>query len=495
MEGACHLPRNTVGSLPQPRVCRPTQVLLTATCFLALLALLLWSRTGGLDLGLWNDEAYSVVKYIDPGPEEIFGSQYVPNNHVLFSLLAWHAAETLGRTERVYRLWSVVPGMFAVVIACVFAWRRLGAATATAFAFLCVVSPVHLDLAPQARGYGLAFLAGAAILAGGVAATERPRRAAGWLLLASGGWLGIATLPVFVLPFVGQILAVTLRRGRRLGAILVLLVVTAGSLWFYRDLLPQILAAREQRFGAPLVLGKALIAPFFDLLVPVSSTAPRRMSTAAAIMGAVFVAFGAWRLVRRNELGLLANVALPVVTTYLALWALHLYVVPRFTSYLLFNLLLLLALGIVQAGQRIAAQVGAAATAFLASMVVGFVLVPFYLLVRESHAIPIEAYKDVAVLIRTLGIERGVTNSLYSVGFDHYLPRFLEYPPPGRLPASICGASERVAFVDYPLRGNGADTGCLARQDVTRYAVPQRAGGREGWMTVWIIEPGDGGQR
>ena len=51
---------------------------------LAAFGLFIWSRFWGLDLSLWNDEVYTVVNYVDPGPVGIFFGSYVPNDHALF---------------------------------------------------------------------------------------------------------------------------------------------------------------------------------------------------------------------------------------------------------------------------------------------------------------------------------------------------------------------------------------------------------------------------
>ena len=66
-------------------------------------AVLCWSRLVGLERSLWWDETYAVVTAIELGPAGIWLGGYEPNNHV--------AAAVLGPTERVYRLWSVLPAL------------------------------------------------------------------------------------------------------------------------------------------------------------------------------------------------------------------------------------------------------------------------------------------------------------------------------------------------------------------------------------------------
>ncbi|MDG2305285.1 MAG: hypothetical protein P8R42_11645 [Candidatus Binatia bacterium] len=164
------------------------------------LGLLFYTRLAGLGQSFWHDEVWSVLKFIDPGPAVIF-SEYIPNNHMLFSLLAWGTTRFLPGGEVTYRLWGVVPSLLAVVLLVHWLWRREGPTVAALFSLLVLTSPLHLDYAREARGYGLAFLASAGILwAGDSILASRGRQSVAAFGLA--GLLGILTLPVFVLPFV-----------------------------------------------------------------------------------------------------------------------------------------------------------------------------------------------------------------------------------------------------------------------------------------------------
>ena len=97
---------------------------------------------------------------------------YLPNNHELFSLLAWATTTVAGESEIALRVWSVVP--FLAGVALVTAWLhvRVGALSGVLFLFLATGSPLLLDITPTARGYGLAFLAMSIVV---VAALEADR--------------------------------------------------------------------------------------------------------------------------------------------------------------------------------------------------------------------------------------------------------------------------------------------------------------------------------
>jgi hypothetical protein len=460
----------------------------TIVVLACLLALVLWSRLGSITQSFWQDEAYSAVHYIDRGPAAIFHGAYIPNNHVLFSWLSWNATGILGRAEYVYRLASVLPGIAAIVMLWIHALRRFDRRVALLFAFLLATSPVHLDLVPQARGYGLAFLAGALLLVGAIEVTERRTSRLGWLAVASGGWIGIATLPVFVLPFLGQVAALGARRDRRVRSAIVCVAVLGAGALFYDGLIPQIYAARGQRFGAPLGLQSLIGAPFGDLLL---RAWPARWAVkAVTLLGAGSVALGARRLHRTGRLDLLAQIAAPIVATYAALWVLGLFVVPRFVSFLVANMLLLVALGGAEAGEILAGAVGMRTVRVVAIGAATVVLALFVRLAREAHAYPYEAYREVAALVRTLAAQRTVSNDPVSAGFDFYLPGAVEYPQPAQLADAICNGSGRVVFIDSPAPAPGDGPRCAAR--ATRIPVAQRAGGREGAagaMAVWVVAP------
>src|SRR5207247_11821 len=147
--------------------------------------------------------------------------------------------------EAVYRFWSVVPGLVAVALVAWWAWRRVGPAVSVAVVMLATVSPVHLFLTPQARGYGLALLAGGGMLVAAVRATDRGRHAdVAWFAVFSA--VGIWTLPSFVLPFGAQALVLLRRRDVRRPTLLACGAVAASSLLFYAPLLGAIARSSDQ---------------------------------------------------------------------------------------------------------------------------------------------------------------------------------------------------------------------------------------------------------
>lgn len=79
---------------------------------------ILWAFLTGLNLSFWHDEAWTIINYVEPGPAAIFAGEYVPNNHMLFSLLAW-LTTTLERGHRDSRSFLVcraLPGHYRHLI-------------------------------------------------------------------------------------------------------------------------------------------------------------------------------------------------------------------------------------------------------------------------------------------------------------------------------------------------------------------------------------------
>src|SRR5688572_30665359 len=71
---------------------------------------LVWTRLIGLEQSFQQDEVFTVQEYVIPGPDGFLFGEYSPNNHVLFSWLAWLTASVVGQSEPLDRIWGVFPG-------------------------------------------------------------------------------------------------------------------------------------------------------------------------------------------------------------------------------------------------------------------------------------------------------------------------------------------------------------------------------------------------
>lgn len=487
----------TVGALVRRLVRSPT-----AWALLVMAGLLVWTRLVPLNLGFWGDETFTVARYVDPGPRGTFGS-YVPNNHMLFSLLAWATTSVLGRAEAIYRVWSVLPALAAVGIVAHVLWRRDRPACAVIFTFLALTSPVHLELAPQARGYGLGFLAGAAMLWASLRLEERRDRAAGTTLTA-GALAGIWALPVVVLAFAGHVLVLLRRAATRRLAVITATVVAVASLVFYAPVLGDLIVATGQEFGERLPWHAPVTGPFTLLLERSARLlAPDASSRVLFAVTGVVLALGALRSMRieRGGWGLVAHLVVPVGLTFTTLTVLQLFVMHRFASFVLFHVLALAAFGLtglLEGAERLwgarATPESERLTALPAVLLVIVALVAFARFWPESVEVghvPREGYREAAAIVNTLDdIDRVVVNSRSISGFGYYLDRDrlqVEFPSGDELEPVVCGDPAPFVYIDFRLHTRNGDVDCLEERASAPIVIQQRSGGPEGWMRVWIV--------
>jgi hypothetical protein len=453
-------------------------------------ALVLWTRLAGLNQSLWHDEVFSVVHYIGLGPSTIVSGDYVPNNHVLFNLLGYGTTRVLGESEVTLRLWSVLPAIAAAALIVWWTWRLRGRLTAVVLAVLVATSPIHHDLAREARGYGLMFLAGALMLVASYRVAAGGGRLS-WAVLALAGVIGAYTAPQFVLGFVGQAIPLLVRRDLRKRAVVLLGVVAALLLLLYAPLLSDIARSADTVGGGPLpwhspVSGPILhlVQPSFDLLAdrPVDAYAIKP-NTPDRIIGGLLVLLGALVLWRARDRMLCALLIAPVVFAYAVLTIGRFHVHERYGSFLLFHALVLVAIGIV--GLLLASPRGiprwvanAVAAAAGAALLINAVD-------RSDlyQSLPREDFKRVGEIVRARGETKVITDSTRPDGLRYYLGA--ENVAPATGPPCV---SPPTVFVSHPYRGGStrppSDVGCLRVLGAVKVRVPQRS--RGGHIDIWF---------
>jgi hypothetical protein len=471
-------------------------VLLTLS---AAISLLCWSRLANLGTSFWNDEAYTALKYADAGPRAIFrGEFYVPNNHVLFSLLTWATTHVFGRFEAAYRMWSVLPALVAVGLVAWWARRFFGSVTGVAVVVLATVSGVHLVLAPQARGYGLAMLAGAVMLISAVRA-DQLRRRNDIALFALSGLVGICTLPVFVVAFISQAVVLFSRRELRRVTIAACALVGLASAVFYAPLLRAMVDSSDQKVGEQLPWLGFLTGPYRHLGKPtIAAIVPQwsRFPSAedAVVLGVVGVlaAFGAVRLLRQDSY-LCLHLFVPVMGTYLALTVARFYVEPRFASFLLFHVIVLLAVGVAAlwelVSNRRALRPIAVVVAVIACLVSGRYVVEQ---TRLQARRPWENFKAVGEVVTSTDIHRVYSNrDPWSLQYYLKSDRLTALSPLALRWQLYCNFPAPFIFVAH--HGWGAvdpDLTCLRARGAVEMHVPQQidspVGGR-GPVDVWVV--------
>jgi hypothetical protein len=463
---------------------------------------LLWSRFTRLNTSLWNDEAYTAMTFIDRGPNTMFTGHYDPNNHLLFSLVTWATTNLFGYSETAYRIGSVVPAIAAVGLAASWARRRLRPIAAAIVIVLATMSSVHLVLAPQARGYGIGFLAGAGVLMAAVGVNDRGR-VRDFVQLGIFGALGIWTLPQFAVTFVAQAgVLFVIRSDLRRRIVATTVIVAVASVAFYALVLDQLLRTSQYDYGLPKLpwsswingpyshLGKPTLAPFLP--------DPLTRGPWLVLLFLGLAALGVRWLVRRGERALLLLIVAPPIAVYVVLVVARVGFASRYTSYLLFHVIVLLALGIAEAWDLMQPR---ALRAVIAAVSVGLVAVAAHNTIEHTRTLPYENAKRVKQIVDASGKESYVfTNSTRPFALQYYVGRkrlttkaglassgFLPRPQwQGWAEGQFCERPPPFVYIDHesPLADDpGVD--CL----VDRGAIHTFVGPSiRGSMDVWVLD-------
>lgn len=464
----------------------PGRVALVAS-YAALGVSLVASRTVGIGQSFWTDEITAVEEFIRAGPSEILGGRNL--SHELYGLLAWLTSTVVGESEIALRLWSVLP--FIAGVALVTAWlhERMGALSALAYLFLATVSPLLLDITRQARGYGLVFLAMSVLVVAGLEA-RRSRRTVALLAFCAGGIAGTMTLPQFGIAFVAAgavLLGVAPLRRRTAGFLAISLVAIAV---FYAPHLGEVRDASRIEDGVQIDTLWLLTAPIDQVLLPaliwIDGTAlVAGVVWLPAVLGALLV-MAYSPLARRPSTALLLGAG--PVATVVVLWLGQAYVIPRYLSYLLVPLFVLLATGAAALPERVATR-SALVPATLCVVVAAVLAIRFVELAPELMRLPREANRDAAeaVLAReppprsVLAFMRNPRN------LEHYLGRQVVLLSAGEVSDRVCASAEPVAYVTQPFAIPRVELACLGRPGVEHYRFQQYARGGE--MNVWLVPP------
>jgi hypothetical protein len=442
-----------------------------------------------LGAGFWEDEYYSVTHYISGGPAAIFGGwHYVPNDHMLFELLAWATSSVVSsQVEPVYRLWAVIPAIGAGVMMTWWLWRRADRWSAAVFAVLAAAAPNYYVLSTQARGYGLGFLAAVLLTVGADALLWRRSRAAR-ALFAGGGLVGILTLPDFVLPFLAVAAVVALKPALRVTVIKTVAAVGVISLAWYAPVLTSVISSSNQQFGSRLPWYGFLTGPLKDQAAPAFTIVFRGLSIwHAVVLAGLLIAIGVIALWRVPDRLLVLLLLFPALFSYTVLDVSRRFVEDRFLSFLTLPLLAAAAIGIVAVG-RLVARRGALAAAVVAVAIFGSLLALARTVQFGSSqaARPVEATKQVAAMIAgTKPPLPVVSNTQRPLGFQYYLrfKRKIHVLDPGQLQRLFCGRNRAFLYVDDTNHSTRADTSCLGARGAFEVNLPEQ----EATLALWFV--------
>jgi hypothetical protein len=453
-------------------------------------SILAWSRLIRLDRGYCCDEVATVVDYVRAGPHAILAGPYVPNNHKLYSLVGWATSAALGESEIALRLWAALPFIAGAIVVTAWLHVRLGPLSGVLFLFFATVSPLLLDLTREARGYGLAFLAMSVMIVSALETLRSPRTSMTLAFFVSGV-VGTWTLPHFGIAFAcaGVVLLTQAHDPVRWAGELGLSLVAAAAA--YATQFDDIVTSASQPYGAPIDNAWAITAPLDQTLIPalvyIDEVFLRPVLGSAAIAIALGVLIGSSPLIRSWSSALILGAG--VVATVATFWATGTFVVPRFFSFLLVPLLMLLASGIAASLASSVASRRAGARTVLAVMTLGGVtLIATPLMVKITRLPRVAAAEAAAVIKASVPASTPVRVYMpYPRDFEFHLEGPTETSRTPQQLRRVCNARREVVFVSqqWPLPPVIAQ--CTRRVGTRHARIEQYARGGE--INVWFIPP------
>ncbi len=454
-----------------------------------LVCVLVLTRLVGMDRSLWHDEVVAVVGFVNRGPDEILTGPEL--SHELFGVLAWATTSVLGDSEVVLRLWSVLPFILGVALVTAWLHLRISALSGILFLLLATVSPLLLDISRQARGYGLAFLAMGLLV---VAAVEAHRTGATSAVAAfcAGGVIGSLTLPQFAIAFLATGVVLVAQARLRARAVVGVAVSCLAITAWYAPHIGKVREASQIEDGVRIGVLEIVVSPFDHILIPallwidgtvvVSSLVWLPLTLLAAVM----MASSPLLRDRTSALILCAG----VVATLVVLWIGRAYVIPRYLSFLLVPLFVLLSTGMASILGRLRDLRPPVLRTLACAVLVGLVTVSFLSVVADVVRYPREAYRDAAdTIARTTSTRTPVFAYMRNTdGLSYYLDRPFRKLAANEVPNAVCESPGEIVFITQPFGIPEIDVPCLDQTRATLYRHRQYTRGDA--MDVWVVRPG-----
>lgn len=456
--------------------------------YVVLGGVLLWSRFLGLGRSYASDELMTVTRYVSAGPREILAGVYIPNNHELFSLVGWATTEALGTSAVGLRLWSAIPFVLGVIIVTGWLHVRVGRLPALLFLFFATLSPLLLDITRQARGYGLAFLAMSVVVVAALEA-ERSGRTAAIVALCAAGVVGSWTLPHFAIAFLATCAVLVATRELRRRMILGLTTSAVAIVGFYAPHMGDIARGSQQQYASPIDTAWLVTAPIDQILIPALRDLDETLirpdiASLVAVVGLALV-MASSPLLRDRTTALL--LAAGVVATILVFWFTNTSVAPRFLSFLLVPLFILLATGAAAILARFVSTRRPVVRTSIAVAMLTFLAIFGLGQLKNVVTLPREATREAASLIRTTMPPSAPVFAFmpYPRDLEFYLGRTVQPEAGDAGQERVCGESVEVALVTQPWILEPPELTCTDRAGVRHYRFRQYA--RGGRIDVWLI--------
>jgi hypothetical protein len=366
---------------------------------------------------------------------------------------------------------------------------------AATFLVLLTAHSLVTTLSRQARGYGIAMAAVGFMILAAWRALEPHAHPRTLVAVGVSAAVGIFTLPTVVLPFLALVPLLWIIH--RADAIWLLAAVGISSVTWYAGVLPSLWASVDQEFGSPLPWHGLLTGPIQYLALPIARLfeegdlnpfqSPHELSLANSplyVLVLALVALGIRRMTNHGSALQAAAFWVPIVSTFLLLAISRVWIVDRFTSFLVIPMLVLVAAGIVETlvQLRLNNRVGLTA-ASLGGLFLLSLTIPTY---ERLTTVPVEAFEEVGELVSGA---RGTvyTNSLRHRGLDYYIDAPLVIMSDETLTEHLCDIDDdryvvinHRVFHDKPL-----DTTCIRQAGGERHTFRQLIRGNR--IDVWLV--------
>ncbi len=175
------------------------------------------------------------------------------------------------------------------------------------------------------------------------------------------------------------------------------------------------------------------------------------------------------------------------VSTVVVLWIAQAYVIPRYLSYLLVPLFILVATGAASIFGRVAHR-SAALGATVCLVVIVVLAARFALIAPDVVGLPREANRDAAAVVEARASPTTVLAYMRNPqNLAFYLDRPVEEVEAPEVAAVVCGQPSAVFYVTQPFGLEDVSVPCLERPGARHDRFRQYARGDE--MNVWFVPP------
>ena len=155
-----------------------------------------------LSIPMRYDESATYLTYASQGWLQAISGYETPNNHVFHTVLVAWVTDWWGNAPYIIRLPAFLAGCALVPVSAWVATKLFDRKAGTVTAALVATSPILIEYSTNARGYGLVVLVAVAAVGVAHSLLDRPTLR-DWLLLAVLCMVGLYTLPIMILPWLG----------------------------------------------------------------------------------------------------------------------------------------------------------------------------------------------------------------------------------------------------------------------------------------------------